>query len=451
MSRAISSDSTSRYNQIAQAISNVLDAESADLCTFDPDLFTITITNANCYGPTVPYENHPDGSSPNSGELPPGDVGIWIATADDDNACSAAQLNARMTGVRDRTKASLMGLASIICAINNDTSGAYTIPSDSTTDVTAIMPEPTGVSWNLATITHETVNTEDKYSYILDFEYNGNRIYIDMAHIPNTDSSSVYRGRFSFRINDTLDYGGNCPSGDITWNGSLVYNRTGSNDISFEMKEAQFCGHDADGWTTDGVVDPTKKYDASTEPNGWANDFNILRADFNPLTETGNYAYAWQAGCMDGNIRAFNVVTTEDEDDETEDLSATAFFGYGEDISNDDPSITGFIGNWAGPGNDHTLQEVAQKQVVAYNGTTEKFDLTSSNITYAPTNSLDHPGDPFAFDSDADETLDSTTAFSNDLVAGADTDSDTVATIEETIAAAGISVPSAPSCSNCEP
>ncbi len=450
-SAAITNSATFRYNQIADAISNILDAGSASLCTFDPELFTVMAGNADCYGPTVKYENHPDGGGPASGDLPGGDVGIWMETASGGNACAAAQLNARMQGVRDRTKASLMGLAAIVCAINNDTSGSYSLPENSTTVVTDIMPEPTGVIWNLASMTHATVAGEDKYAYTLDFDYDDERIYVNMVHIPDSESAVIYRGRFSFQISRTLDYGGNCPSNEITRNGSLVYDRSARNQVSIESKDAQFCGLDADGLTSDGIVDATKKYNASSEPNGWANDFNLLRADFNPLTRLGDYAYAWQAGMQDGNIRTFNVLAEDDGDDATEDFSATAFFGYGVDIENDDPAIAGFIGNWAGPGNSHSLVEKAQKQVVDFNTSTRRFDSTSANIRYAPTNSLDHPGGSFAFDSTGDELLDATTAFVNELVSGSDTNGDSSATIEETIAAAGINVPSTPTCLNCAP
>jgi hypothetical protein len=448
--KAIGSTTTSRYDQIIEDISDILDAGTAGLCTFNPDLFTSTTTNANCYGPTVTYVGHPDGT-PSSGDLPSGDVGIWMATADDGNACAAAQLNARMKGIRDRTKAALMGLATIVCAINTDSSGVYELPDNSTTTVTNIMPTPTGVSWNLATMTHATVSSEDKYSYILDFDYNGNNIYIDMVHIPDSDPTNLYRGRFSYQISETVSYGGNCPSNEVTRNGSLVYNRTSSSKLVIESKDAQFCGLEADGFDNDGIVDETMKYDVSTEPNGWANDFNLLRAEFDPATQLGDYAYAWQAGMGDGNVRAFNMKTSDDGIDTTEDLSATAFFGYGKDIESDDPAITGFIGNWAGPGNSHSLLEKAQKQVVDFNSTTRKFDSTTANIKYAPTNSLDHPGSPFAFDSDDNGSTDYTTAFTNELASGTDTDGDSNATIKETIAAAGISVPSAPTCSNCGP
>jgi hypothetical protein len=449
---AISSTAASRYDQITEDITNILDAGSSGLCTFNPELFSQTAVNANCYGPTVAYVNHPDGS-PASGDLPSGDVGIWMETADDGNACAAAQLNARMQGIRDRTKAALMGLATIVCAINTDSTGTHEIPENSTTDATSIMPTTSGVTWNLATITHATLSLEDKYSYVLDFDYDGNNIYIDMVHIPDSDSTGQYRGRFSYQISDTIDYGGNCPTNDVTRNGSIVYNLTNRTNMLIESKDAQFCELEANGFDSNGIVDETMKYNAATEPNGWANDFNLLRAEFDPTTRLGDYAYAWQAGMMDGNVRAFNLVATDDGNDATEDFSATAFFGYGEDIENGDPSITGFIGNWAGPGNNHSLyfSEKAQKQVVDFNTSTRKFNSTTANIKYAPTNDLNHNGAGFAFDSNADGSTDSSTSFTNELASGTDTNGDTDATIEETIAAAGISVPSAPSCTNCAP
>lgn len=455
VSEKIGTGGTSRYNWATTVISAVLNGASPALCTFRPDMFLTTVTDAACYGPEVSYVGHPDGSPPSSGTLPTGDVGIWTETTSAGHACTAAELNERMKGVKDRSIASLMSLATMVCTIN--TTSSLSLPDGITTSVTLTsdMPAVTGVTYNSAVMTYSTTAaSEDKYSYSLDFDYNGQNIVVEMAHIPGSPITN-YRGQFSYRVSDTFT-GGNCPASDVTRNGSFVYNRSGTSNISLELREAMFCGSGSNGLDSDKRVDEDKKYDATTELTGWGNNFSILSASFNPLTQTGDYAYAWQAGPGDGNTRVFNLLVSDDSDDATEDMAVTSFFGYGPDIGDLDPSITGFICNWAGPNNNHTLhwKELAQKQVVSFNSTTRKFDSDSASIIYAPTNSCDYDGlGAFTYDSTGDGSTDTNTAtaITNNLVIGTDDGTGTL-TIEKTISDAGITVPSLPvACVECAP
>jgi len=457
----------SRYNWATTLISEILSGTTPSKCTFDPDMFLKQTVNASCYGPVVKYANHPDaggGPGPASGELPPGDVGIWMPVDPvDGHACAAAELNARMEGVSERSIASLMALASMVCTINTS-GGALSMPDATTPSVsltTAMSASaPAGVTFNDVSLSYTaTTGGEAKYTYHMDLTYNTRNIVIELGHIPDPASSVIYRGQVAYRIGDTTS-AGNCANGggspspvDTTMNGSFVYNRTGAGGITVELREGTFCGKNVDGLDSNKLVDAYDKYNAVTNPNGWADNFNILRASYNPLTLVGDYAYAWQAGFMDGNTRVFNLGVAEDADDTTVDLSATSFYGYGSDIQNLDPSIGGFICNWAGPGNSHTLRELAQKQVVAFDPGTGKFVSSSANISYAPTTSCDYDGTgSFTFDTDASGSTDSNpaVAITNNLATGTDDGTGTL-TIEKTILDAGIAVPSMPSCAECKP
>ena len=79
---------------------------------FTPNLLFATSIDAQCYGPNLLYKNNPDVNTTNSGELPSGDLGIWtLNEGNTTQACTAAQLDARMKGVKERSLAGLFLLA----------------------------------------------------------------------------------------------------------------------------------------------------------------------------------------------------------------------------------------------------------------------------------------------------------------------------------------------------
>jgi hypothetical protein len=461
LERAVPAGETgSQYDAAIAAINGILTGTSASSCTFDPELFFQMVINAGCYGPVVKYENHPDAPTPNNGELPPGDTGIWMEvdplTGD---ACAAAELNARMEGIQARSLGALSGLASMVCTINAS-GGSLSLPdaTNASVDLTSAMTAPDGVTFNSVVLAYATTTDgEAKYTYNLDFDYDTDHIVVELAHIPDATSTDVYRGQLTYRISTATDGGSNCPavsgSTPVTRNGSLVYNRTDASTMTMEMREAQFCGSETKGLDSDKIVDAANEFDPVSAPDGWGDDFNLFRTEFDPSTLLGNYAYFWQAGHGDGNTRVFNLRVYDDGDDATEDLSATAFFGYGIDAENADPSIHGFIFNWAGPGNNHDLQEYAQEQAVSYNAATGKFDSVGANIHYAPTTTGNYDGSgSFTYDSDADGLVDTIpgNSINQDLAVSTDDGTGTF-TIEQTIVGAGIVVPGQPDCSECAP
>jgi hypothetical protein len=437
---------SSRYTWVVSRLNILLAGASPAICTFDPELFLTQETDADCYGPTLAYEAHPDATSSASpdydGSLPSGDVGIWNSTATSGHACAAAQLNSRMAGIRDRSLAALSGLASMICAAN---SAGITLPTNATEDLTAEMNAlaVTDTTFYSATITHDDSSGSDEWSYEMDIMYapgsDTHGIIVLMTHIPGS-SVGEYQGRVSMRINDTKS-GGNCPSADVTRNGSLLYNRTAS-AMEVEVRSGEFCESASDGMV-DGLVDASLKYDASTNPTGWGNNFSVLTANFDPSTMEGDFAYSWQAGPNDANTRVINIRTTEDATNVLP--AAETFVGYGADIDGSDGGIDGFICNWAGPNNSHTTQDLAQYQAMEFDTGTSLYTVLDEDITYAPTTSCDYDGaGSFTYDSDGDGSVDTdpTLAVSNDLQAL--TDADTNGAFDE-IEATGFAVPTAPS------
>ena len=411
--------SNSRYAWATLRINALLEGTTPLRDIFTPALFTSQASDASCFGPALDYENHPDATTPNAGQLPTGDLGLWQDTDDTTgHACAAAQLNARMSGFSDRSLMGLMSLASMISIADDN---GIALPTAATSINLTSEMNALGISdvtFDTSTIALDSGSTT--WSYQLAFTYTDDSardhaISITLSHTPGA-SATQYTGMLTYRIDDYFS-GGHCP-GDETYNGTVYYDRESATDIFIDAREGTYCDHGTVGpVATDTDIDPTETYaflDPSTlytgsGSDGWGNNFSILRADFNPLTLEGDYAYIWQAGPNDSHSRVFNIGLNYHDD--TELVDGEAYYGYGDQVGDTDGSIQGFICNWAGPGNDHTLQQYAQRQFVTYNSSTELFDVPAggSDILYAPTNNCTYDGSgTFWYDRDLNTVNDAT-------------------------------------------
>lgn len=420
-------------------INDILNGTSTASCAFDPSGFITESTNAACYGPEIRYQNHPDDSSgsPVVRELPVGDLGLWVEEETDGSgeACSAAQLNARMDGVASQMNNAFQTMASLVCVINNNS--GLSLPSNSTTSLTAEMNTDIGssaLSFTSAEVTHSNASGRDEYTYSAEFTYDDGAgttygISVNLVHIAGCEEYA-YSGLLSYAINDTVSFG-NCPSSGasspITRSGSLLYRKYNDEGMALDARTGVFCGHDADALGSDGQIDPSAKFDGTTNPDGWGDDFNRFIANFNPTTLVGQFAYLWQAGNLDNYSRIFNIFLQRDTD--TDLLSGTAIFGFGEDISTSDGTVDGFICNWAGPNGavesganlsgTAAVESKVQLQEISELASSGVFSAGTSEITYAPVNGCDYAGGAgFVFDRDIDGDLsdeDPAAAVTNDL------------------------------------
>ena len=388
---------------------------------FNANQFLKTPINAGCYGPTVRYQGHPDwvaGIPAADGMLPSGDVGIWSAVDPaTDWACAAAQLDARMDGVALRSNTSLMTLASLINVAN--TAGKSLPAVGDTVDLktemnAAFNPD---VTFTTATISQPVANS---FSYAVAFSFThgaGTRnAEIRLSHAPG-GSRNQYSGLLTYAVTRGGSDLQNCNGkavGTVDV-GTLQYTRTARTDMTLVHREGNYCGAGTStplttsyaSFSSDGQLDPAGKWNGT---KGWANNFNRFGAAYDPTTLKGNYTFGWQAGDLDSNSRVFNIGLNYDA--ATEARSGEAFFGYGADIASSTGTIKGFICNWAGPSASHTLKDFAQRQHVTFNDGTGKWRPTleapsSSNITYAPTNSCEvaSSGSAFYYDKNADGSL----------------------------------------------
>lgn len=425
---------------------------------FDAALFLANPVNAGCYGPTVLYQDHPDAPAPNGGTLPSGDVGLWLTTdTRTGHVCASAQLDARMDGISQRANMGLMTLAGMI---NVATLAGKSLPAaGGTLNLTADMNSAfaaMGLTFTGATISQSGAGV---WTYAVQFSFVdatalAHDAEISLVHTPGADRTH-YTGLLTYAVTRGTVNMLNCPvvSGGTADVGTLKYTRNGMNAATLVQREGNYCGvgvaaslaTSMANFSGDGQLDPANKWDGV---KGWANNFNRFGASYDPATSQGFYAYGWQAGFGDGNSRLFNIGLNFNAVTEVRD--GEAYFGYGTDISTSNGQIQGFICNWAGPGSSHALQDYFQRQFVAFNDALGKWEpaggaASSSNITYAPTNSCAYAGGgTFVYDRNANGSL-------ADEVVGAATVLDlhnktfgatTYATIPLAIAGRGMVVPS---------
>ncbi|RMF18753.1 MAG: hypothetical protein D6758_03530, partial [Gammaproteobacteria bacterium] len=410
-------------------IADLMDGKTTlSTSVLDPDRLLREPGRANCYGPSMKYTNHPDGSPDNS-PLPGGDLGIWTDTeGSTTEACTAAQLNARMKATRDKVMTGMVGLAALIRVYETSTGNNW--PDDiavgDSEDLVAALNALSlpNFTFTKASISHDGTDSA-LWSYQLAFDFDdGSRqasVDLGLTHRIASAATGEVEGVMTYKI-DRPNTGGNCNAGTypkVTEMGSVHYIRDSAGDLSIKNQSATACGdlstatnllnttltdvETSSALTNARILDPSQD---------WKDNYNLFIADFTPDTGVGKYLYAWQAGSGDSHTRLLMLNLSADA--QTGALYGTSYFGFGDRVqTSTKPTFKGMICNWAGPGNNHnTLFDGVQRQAIRQNLTSNLFELDStvtdnSDITYAPTNSCTYyPASGFDYDRDLDGTLD---------------------------------------------
>lgn len=445
----------SQYAWATKKISDLLDGSAAAKDVFDASLLTRSSGNADCYGPTMAYTDHPEGSS-GSDRLPSGDLGIWKESDASGTVCAAAELNQQLNGVSSHAIMGLMGLASMVSVAK---AAGLTIPSaGGSLDLLSAMNDAgiDDVAFTTATL---ALSSDGKtWTYTLALNYTDmakvRAISLNLSHVPGA-TDNEYKGMLTYRV-DSDAMGGNCGLiDDATINGTLYYDRTSASNLQVNAREGGYCHNGVTGATiadadvdTTGTylfLDPATTYDSMTKTDGWANGFSIFSAKFNPGTQEGDYVYSWQAGMGDSNARTFQMHMDADA------ATGEAYFGFGDAISSSDGSILGMICNWAGPGSNHTPLDYAQRQSIEFDGAKFIVGSSGSDITYAPTTTCAYEGTPsgFYYDRDQNGTADSSDkvlVYSSMAAPSGELDldlmkKDTATSVQEAINARGFTLP----------
>jgi hypothetical protein len=396
-----------------------------------PALFGANGTDAGCYGPQVLYASHQDGATGSeSGQLPSGDVGLWLATdAASGQPCAVAQMGKRVLGAK---RQGMQGL--LMAAIMRRTvaiSSTLTMPSaGGSTDLTTALRAALVLLAPASPLTIEAatigLNSGGTYTYRL-VANNGasgagaKRGEMILRHTPGS-SDTVYAGTLqvagftlendaAFGCSDEIDAATGLYK--VARVGSIKYSRNGTS-IAFGSRSAQYCGHATAGsgsndaaqvatFTSDNQIDAAQQISGSTRGTvlGWRGNFTRYAGDFNKDSAAGNFLLAWQAGTGDSHARA--LAATSSVSAATSVRTIDGYYAYADEIAATSGALLGMICNWAGPGNSHSTGLQFQSQRATLASGASLFALGSSLITYAPTVSC--ASTTTQFDVDANGTL----------------------------------------------
>lgn len=400
-------------------------------------LFNATSVNAGCFGPTITYANHDDGT-PASGMLPSGDLGMWVATdTDTSQPCAAAELNKRLNKVKKQSHQAMLMMAAMRRAVAASTT--LSMPSaGATTDLTsamstAISAVASSASIGAATISLNGAGTQYTYRLVVSrgTGASAESAEIVIRHTPGA-SATQFTGVMAITVSQLLQQS---PATDAmgcsdqtTTIGSttyykaatattLRYDRNGT-ALKFGTRSGNYCGapsssstnYLADIASTDanGELDPAIHLSGGNTrgtTTGWRGNFGRFAGDLDKDTQAGDFVYVWQAGNLDGAGRGFAVHTTYNSS--TEARALNAYYGYTAAITGTSAgtsSLLGMICNWAGPGNSHTPNGNFQSQGLTLASSATSWTLGSSLITYAPTVSC-NSSSSMTFDANANGSI----------------------------------------------
>jgi len=420
-------ESVAMDDYIAQVAAGTAIPTSANLSL---NAFFGMYTSATCYGPQVAYASHDNGTG--TSPLPGGDTGMWLARESNQTTgkpCSAAQLDALMKPLKQRINATFIFAARMraLASTSMPVSGSST---DVTTSVNTFFQGilPTGVTGTVSSATIS--NALGVYTYTVEASGTSSaktqKIVMKIVH--DGTVSATFSGLASYV---TYDSSNSCTplsgigTGTKINAGTVRYSKTSSTAMNLSSREAVYC---LSGTLTStlsdyvavdsvGELDSTKTACSGTctgqNAKGWIQDgtgFKRVGASYDPATHEGNFKFAWQAGILDSNSRMFAMNVAYN----TTTLARTgkAFFGFSgamnpQTADSTPTDLKGMICNWAGPGNSHTANNLFQYQEISLPSTASDWDITTSKIAYAPTNSCNSTA-TMQFDVNADTTLGAT-------------------------------------------
>jgi hypothetical protein len=393
--------------------------------------------NAGCYGPSMLYANHEDGTGTESGVLPGGDLGLWQAMdTRSGQPCVVAQLNERTTGVRLKTRQGLLLMAAMRAMITHS-GGTLTLPvlggrTDLTvpfTRVLALLPSLSGLTVQAATVALDASGRHYTYRLAL-AQGSGSSARsgeVVLQHTPGA-TAIAYSGVLrvagfdlgtdpAFGCSDRMS-GSRYQRAQVT---TVRYSRHGD-QIDFGARSGRYCGAPADladadhagqvaAFTSSGELDPAVALApglpgsavAAGTSTGWRGSFDRFGGTYDRTTGTGQFLYAWQAGTGDRHARALAATATYDS--ATDIRTVQGYFAFSADLASTDGSLLGMVCNWAGPGALHTPAALFQSQTATLAGLASTFTATTSasRLTYAPTNTCS--ATTTVFDANADGTL----------------------------------------------
>jgi hypothetical protein len=342
-----------------------------------------------CYGPRMDYTNHPDsGGGTEDGQLPSGDLGIWLDTeptvsAAGTSPCAAVKMNELISKAIHNIDMATGSVAMMMCAAAHERISAPKNNGD-TLNFASVLNQVPNSPFTITTATLTRVDAETLKTVFV-AEHNGgsnNRLgelSISTTHNRTTKSGLVQIEREPQGLSDKT----------IATSARYRPKPSASETIQVQLAQGRFDTtqttdfYDSEGDVKLGPI-------TGTSPRN-IEDTHYFVAEFTPSTGAQNVAYGWNAGGNDSHTRVFNA--------EADVTTADAWYGYvpnpyevsGSTADGETPNLdlsdtdAGMICNWAGPGNSHTVNTYLQHQSMTKDSE-DLWALASSGslIRYVP-------------------------------------------------------------------
>jgi hypothetical protein len=345
-----------------------------------------SIEPSNCYGPALDFQGHPDDGA-GEGSFTEGSLTIWNRFAENQEACTAAQMDYLTGRLRSISGSALKVIRAATCAANVS---SLTLPDSAEVplDITASAESEISNFIENGEVVLATTSLLESDSqtatYLNHVEVNlddGTQITADLTHTRLAVDNSLFRGRFSYI------WSGLTADNVDSYAGSLGYEKSESGVLKTESKQGRY---DAETDLTE-IIDDTGNLVIGDDYK----DFIWNLTTINPTDGNGTSAFAWTNSPTDTNVHS--LIGSLERADKVDTFCAYAGFGDSLAALDSDPTnsywIDRMVCNFGGPEVDTAGILALQKQCSERGIKTGSFSPTESNIRYVPRNSCGADGE----------------------------------------------------------
>lgn len=327
--------------------------------------------SAACFGPSMYYANHPEGSAssqffPPTGALPGGDLGIWQAQEDSKQpdagqVCAAAELNDLLTSASDNSQFALA-----LAAEGTVLAGSgFPAKTGDSADITTALQNLLQAAQVPVTVGSFTIGFDGtSYLYSIDFTVTASNpptvAHVRLTQTPGS-SQYVFSGLLAYMFDDGVGVAA----------GTTLYQRSSQTNLSFSTRASMYPTGYTPTFASDGQLDPAD--------TNWSGSFERFGASFDPTSPwlSGSYVFVLGHSPNDPIGEVFQATLGTDG-------TGKAFYGFGDQVSKSDSSTIQFMDclrilNSTGP-------LYAQYQPFQFDPTSGLYvPSTGAQIRYAPT------------------------------------------------------------------
>jgi hypothetical protein len=340
----------------------------------DTSVGNITPTPDFCFGPSMYYANHPDGGTANfpaTGRWGPGDLGIWLPTDAQGQACAAAELNYLLTSDSEKTQLTLAIAAEVQYLAGTNFPSTAGASYDATSAIAGLF---SGAGAPV-TVTAATVSF-DGTSYLYSVQFSAPNTMsvptactLSLKHTPGATAYS-YSGVAQYGFDD----------GTNLLAGTTRYQRTSQTHLDISARDTFYPSGATPQLDTNGELDPS-------DPNFYMR-FSRMGASFDPTSALtpGSFLYVLQInaagsygpGAAQGLTDVFQLVLPGDG-------TGSAFYGFGSAAI--DQPLAGTIDYMYCSRQSAVSQTYAQFQPIEYDDASSQYvpsSTVAAQIRFAP-------------------------------------------------------------------